>query len=443
MSKTISQWEKAEDELQAKTDIDVYAEMQDDPDVKAALALKIGGVLSGDIQICPAVRDTEDNYEAAKEQAEFIDYCLEKMDGSKWQWLEEVLTDSLAQGLGLCEKNFHYNNDTERFTGLITLASIKTKAPKYLEVKLDDFNNITDLRIRFGSESHPIDKTKFALMTYNGKYSNPFGRSDLRGAYRYWWAKQRVFEWWLVFSERFGMPTAKGTVPPGTTEEKRDEFLAMLDTIHQDTSIVIQNDQEVEFLTANQTDKGGYEAQLDYCGRQMAKAILGNTLTTDQGTKGTGSYAQAKVHQDTLSVWIKKLKGVVEGWFNEEIARPLIDLNFAQPLYPRLDLGSVDDKDVATLAEAIERLINTQVVWNGEAWIRSYLGIPEKSADDIVKEEDEQATKEAKDAEMQKALIQAAPGNYPEDPTSKKPGAPANNKAQNKAPKTDPKKAQK
>lgn len=436
LSRTLEEWERAEDELQAKTDIEIYSEMQDDPDVKSALGLKIGAVLGGDINIHPAVRDTEDNFETAKEQAEFIDYCLEKMDGGKYDWLEEVLLDSLGQGIGFCEKNFRYNEDPERFTGLITLKSIKAKPPKYLEVKLDDFNNVKGMRIKLGSEEHPLDPDKFAVLTYNGKYGHPFGRSDLRGAYRYWWAKQRIFEWWLVFSERFGMPTALGKVPKGTPPDKREEFLDMLDSIHQDTSVVIDNDQEVEMLTGNQTEKGGYEASLDYCGRQIAKSIVGNTLTTDQGTKGTGSYAQSKTHQDTLDVWVAKLKTKVEEFFNERIIKHLIDLNFKSPMYPRLDLGKVDDKDIVALAEALERLVNAGFIWAGEGWIRDFLGIPEKSADDLVAEEEEKAEKDAQQAAMQDALVKANvasnqandPAKYPEEPpqkTSKKKDKPA------------------
>jgi phage gp29-like protein len=403
LSKSWQQWLRVEDELERMTDCEIYDKMRHDPAVKSAFALKVGAVLGSDWQIVPAVKDTEEGYQDAKMQADFICYCLEEMNGSMPDTMEEVVNDALARGIGICEKVYQVLN-TGEFANKIGFWTVKSKDPRTFELMLDEFNNLVDLRIRLNGVTQSVTMSKFPILTHNGRYGSPIGYSDLRAAYRYYWAKQHAFEWWLVFAERFGMPTAKGIAQQGASKEQKEELAAVLDSIHQETSIVIEEGQQVELLTANQVAGGnGYESMEDFCDRQIAKAIIGNTLVTDQGTKGTGSYAQSKVHMDVLLIFVKKLRKKLQDWFFEQFIKPLIDMNFPNPLYPKLDMGDVDTKDIATLATAMETLINSGIVWEGESWIRGWIGIPEPSSDDMAAREKDKE----EDAARQKAIQDA------------------------------------
>ena len=172
------------------------------------------------------------------------------------------------------------------------------------------------------------------------------------------------------------MPIAKGTYPIGTSKEIQNDLLAVLSKIQTETAIVHQDDQTVEYMTANQSDKGSYQEILEYCGKQITKAILGNTLSTDEGTR-VGSLALGKVHQDVLKLYITKLKRQIEEYVDENIIRDLIDYNFTERLYPNFVLP-LDEKDMATLSEVIYRLMSVGEIDTRETWTREYLGLPAK-----------------------------------------------------------------
>jgi phage gp29-like protein len=106
---------------------------------------------------------------------------------------------------------------------------------------------------------------------------------------------------------------------------------------------------------------------------------------------------------DVLLIFVKKLRKKLQDWFFEQFIKPLIDMNFPNPLYPKLDMGDVDTKDIATLATAMETLINSGIVWEGESWIRGWIGIPEPSSDDMAAREKDKE----EDAARQKAIQDA------------------------------------
>lgn len=345
----------------------IYTEMRDDPDVKAALTVKSAGVLSRGWQLQPSPTAPADS--GAEDQAAFVQGVFDSMPGSIDDILEEILIDTLAYGTSVVELVWAAND------GKWVYANIKPKDPTLYKVRLDDFNNITAITLRVDGGDVHVDPNKFRIFAYNASHGDPWGRSDLRGAYRYYWAKKKLFQWWLVWLEKYGMPTAIGRYRPGMGKSQQDDLLTVLDRIKTETAITIPTDVEVELLTANQMiSSGGYGDALEWCGKQIVRSILGQTLTSDEGTR-VGSMALGRVHQDVLSLYIKKLKRKVEEYVDEQWIRPLVDLNFATPLYPDFSL-MIDDRDVASLSEVIWRLASVEVVDPRETWIREYLGLP-------------------------------------------------------------------
>ena len=364
------EWALVSDDLLTRKGTDLYTEMRHDPDVKVGLLLKSCGVLAKGWALAPGVAEGEDGYEQAQEQSDFVQQCFDAMPGSLDDILEEVLFDGLALGTSIGEKNFLLRDD-----GRVGYKSLKPKDPQYYYLILDDYNNIERLILRGLGADEALDPAKFWFFTHQSSHSEPWGLSDLRAAYRYYWAKRKIMEWWLIWLEKYGMPIALGKAPRGTPAEVRTALLTTLNTIKQETAIVIDDDQTVELLVANQTAQGGFEAALEFCGKQITKAILGQTLSTDQGTSGRGSYAQAKVHQDVLSLFIRKLKRQTEEFVDEQIIRDLIDYNFAEHYYPNFSL-KLDEADLVELSEVFFRLTQSSIVDGRETWIREYLNLP-------------------------------------------------------------------
>ncbi len=348
-------WPLVTDDLIVVKGNAVYAKMRHDADVKSALHVKSCGVLSKGWEITCGIGEGDDGYEAASEQSNFVADCFNNMPGSLDKILKEILYDGLLYGTGIAEKNWALRGD-----GRLGFASIKPKDPTYYYCDLDDFSNLTGLWIRGLGGDIQLDPAKFARFTYQSERGQPWGMSDLRAAYKYWWAKDKVTQFWLIFLEKYGSPTAIGKYPRGTPKALQDQLLTVLNSIQQETAITIPDDQVVELLTVAGSGITGYQECLGWLGKQIAKAILGQTLTSDEGTR-VGSLALGKVHQDVLDLYIKELKRQLEEFVDEELVRPLVDLNFAERYYPNFVL-MLDDTDIAELSEVFYRLAQVDIV---------------------------------------------------------------------------------
>lgn len=325
------------DDLAEREGLQIYDRMQTDAQVQAALATKKFAVLSGGWRVISA-SDRPGDMEAAQ----FCAVVLEEMAGTVEDALYGVL-DALAKGYSVSELNFRQMR-SGRWDGSIGLASIKQKDPALFDFETDEFLNVKAL-VRLGndgSESVRLPVEKFIIYTYMPTYADPRGRSDLRSCYRHWWTKDVILRFFASYLERFGSPVVKGTYRRGATRAQQEDLLRILDRIQQETAIVIPEDVTVDLLQAGLQGEKGFLEAIAYHDRQMAKAILGETLTQEEGLR-TGALALAKVHQDTLKLRLQKIKRDLEETVaREQILRPLTRLNFAGAAVPRFELGAFD-----------------------------------------------------------------------------------------------------
>ena len=372
------------DDLITRKGYAVYDQMQTDAQVAACLRIKKFAVLSKGWLVHPATGLTEDG-----EAAEFVRFCLDDMRGSVQDVLFNVL-DAVAKGFSICEINYR-TIERGRFAGKLGLASVKSKDPSLFTFDTDEYMNVRGLitKARNGesakwdgigsvsrSEQDRLPIEKFIIYSYMPRYESPYGQSDLRAAYKHWWSKDIILRFYNRYLEKYGSPTAKGSYKRGTPRSQQDELLRVLDKIQQETAIVIPDDVKIELLEAQRGGEAGFISALEFHDKQIAKAILGQTLTTDEGSR-VGSLALAKVHLEILRYQLEKLKrDLEEVVMGEQLIRRLVDLNYAGASYPRFTLGSLGEKDIAALGDMIVKLVSGGVVAPDEAWIREELEIP-------------------------------------------------------------------
>jgi SPP1 gp7 family putative phage head morphogenesis protein len=90
---------------------------------------------------------------------------------------------------------------------------------------------------------------------------------------------------------------------------------------------------------------GGFEILCDKCDQQISKAILGQTLTTQEGQK-SGSYALGKVHADVRSDILIADGKWTDTIFNWQLIPWLASYNFTVPqIDMRLNASGVGDAD--------------------------------------------------------------------------------------------------
>lgn len=357
------------DDLLSHKGLAIYDEMQRDAQVRSCLNTKKFAVLSKGWSVQPASDEPED-----LRVAEFVQFCLSDMKGSVQDMLFKVL-DALAKGFSICEINYRMIPKGQ-YAGMVGLDTIKSKDPGAFGFDVDEFLNVRGLTMTAPASRGDLPVEKFIIYTYMPAYELPHGQSDLRTAYKHWWSKEVILKFWNLYMEKFGMPTAKGAYRRGMPKDQQDELLRVLDKIQQETAIVVPEDVTIELLEAQRRGEAGYRDAIEFHNKQIAKAILGQTLTSDEGAR-VGSLAMAKVHLDVLSFYLHKLKrDLEETVMQEQLIRRLVECNFAVRRYPKFALGNLEEKDLELLGSLITRLIDGRVIEPDEPWIRDYLGLP-------------------------------------------------------------------
>ncbi len=119
---------------------------------------------------------------------------------------------------------------------------------------------------------------------------------------------------------------------------------------------------------------GNYERLITYLDRQVSKAVLGQTLTTDQGS--TGSLAQAKVHDEVRADLMRADARALAATLTRDLIRPLMALNMPDAPTPQFTLLVEEPEDMDALADQIAKLVPLGMPVP-QAWVREKWGIPE------------------------------------------------------------------
>lgn len=305
----------------------VYEEMQTDPLVRSALIVKKLGALAVPWRIVPADKSADSD-----SRARFIEYMFAEMDGSVTGILYDAM-DALAKGYSILEKIFA--TDKREFPGMVRLHAVKPKNPAFFGFDVDEFLNISSLTLQVPGEA-PKDLPigKFIVFAYNSRYGQPAGEPDLRAAHRHWAIKRELVKQWSEHLEKFASPTVMGKYKRGLPEDQQSVLLDALDNAHRQSAMIFAEDIEVSLLNAPRDSQSPYAEAIDYHNREISRAILGQTLTTEDSRR-IGSLALGKVHLQVLVMQLAGLRrDLAERVMNEQIIRPLIETNFGPGRYP-------------------------------------------------------------------------------------------------------------
>jgi phage gp29-like protein len=186
-------------------------------------------------------------------------------------------------------------------------------------------NSLRLLTLQNMVTGEPVPARKFIRHSFGAKDGNPFGRGLGSKLYFPVWFKRQGISFWLIFCEKFGMPTAVGKYPNGSTQAEINKLKAALQSVAQDAGVVIPEGMLIELLEASRSSTSDlYERIVRYMDEQMSECVLGETLTTNIGSVGSKAAADthngvrleiSKADADLLSatinetycVWVTKL----------------------------------------------------------------------------------------------------------------------------------------
>jgi len=200
---------------------------------------------------------------------------------------------------------------------------------------------------------------KFIRHTVKAKSGLPVRSGLARIAAWGWMFKAFTQRDWAIFTQTYGQPVRIGKFQSGASAEDRSTLFRAVANIAGDCAAIIPDGMSIEFIEAKNVSAGGdlYERRADWLDRQISKAVLGQTGTTDSKQGGLGDGGN-KVHEgvreDIETADCKALAASL----NRDMVRPWVDLNYGpQRKYPRIRIGRPKREDVSGMVTALQALV--------------------------------------------------------------------------------------
>lgn len=353
----------------------LYDEVDRDSHAGSVLQSRYLTVVGKDWEIMPGKNAVKDGRPAVSPQDETIaEFVKDRLLGCNFNQARFELLQAILYGFYNAEILWEYAD------GDIKIKKIIGKHPKRFcftperELKLLTPHNMID------GESVP--DRKFITFTYADS-DNPYGKGLGRKLWWPVWFKKHGIKFWLIFLEKFGMPTAVGKYPPGTEPSQQQALLDAIDAIQQETGVKIPDNMAIGLLEASRTGKASYESLCGYMDKQMSKAVLSQTATTE-GTPGKlgDEKTQSQVKQEI----VEADADLLDDCLNESLIRWIVDFNFPAVLeYPKIKTRAEEKPDLRKRSE-IDKTVTVDIgVPVGKKYFYETYGIPEPDAgEDLV-----------------------------------------------------------
>jgi len=309
---------------------------------------------------------------------EAADYCRESL--FRLDDVDQVLQHlSLAVGRNIALAELVW----EVIDGTLTLVDL---APvDFTRLVFDERDQVRVLTDDEPQHGVALPPHKFIVHTPHSVSGHPQRGGLLRVTAMTYLAKNLALKDWLVFAEVFGMPVRIARYEPSATPEEKRELLRMLETLGSNAAGIFSRAVELQIVEANRGTSGPpYEKLIEFLNREMSKAWLGQTLTTDvSGQKGTltATAIHEQVRQDVLADDLRKEARTIR----RDLLTPLTRLRFGPdapvPYFRRKLKPPASPRELAELIDVAVNRLGAKV---SAAWAHDALGLPQSAASEAV-----------------------------------------------------------
>lgn len=299
--------------------MELFEEMEEkDPHLFSVLQTRKNAVLGLDWEIMPFSDDPQD-----VKVADFIRKAFE-FKGLEDNILD--LLDAIGKGFAASEIMWVVRNNQVWVDKLLW-----RHQKRFVFDDLDKLKVITEESPVHGE---PLPPHKFIVHLYKARSGYPARAGIIRVCAWMYLFKNYAVKDWVTFAEVYGMPLRIGKYDIGASQEVKDALISAIQSIGTDAGGIISKNTEIEFKEAIRGTSDVYKTLVNFCNAEMSKAVLGQTLTTEVGDKG--SYAAGRVHnevrQDLKEADCKALAESLR-W---HLIYPLVLFNYGQDATARL-----------------------------------------------------------------------------------------------------------
>ncbi len=365
----------------------IYRELLRDDQISAAWTQRRLALTACDTIVEPGADDPLSQQAAAELDAE--------LKSLAWDDITEKMLFSVFYGWGVAEVIWRRNGDRVSFDRIV----VRDRA----RFRFDVERNLYLWSMAGGWPLMP-DRKFWTLSVGADNHDEPYGLGLAHSLYWPVFFKRNDIKFWLTFLEKFGQPTSLAKIPAGQIDDPQtvQRAVTMLQNIATDAGVVVPDNVVVELLEAARSGTADYAGMHDAMNAAISKIIVGQTMTTDNGS----SRSQGEVHERVAQRIVEADSDLLSGSFNAGPVRWWCEWNFPGAVPPRvyrqteapenlLDRAERDTKIKSLGFEPTEDYVKNTY---GEGWEKSKAQAP--AVDPIAKMRQSLIASDANQAEF-------------------------------------------
>lgn len=216
----------------------------------------------------------------------------------------------------------------------------------------------TPVMLDENGQEQPYPAFKFIHARMQAKSGLPLRSGIARAVLWAWLFKAYTQRDWAIFTQTYGQPLRVGKYGAGASQTDQDTLFRAVANIGGDCAAIIPESMMIEFIETGNlgSSTDHYEKRSDWLDRQVSKAVLGQTATTDAEVGGLGSGKEHRQVQEDIEQADANDLGAI---LTRDIAIPFVKLNWGdQPVYPKIKIGRPEEEDLKAFGEALAPFID-------------------------------------------------------------------------------------
>lgn len=182
---------------------------------------------------------------------------------------------------------------------------------------------------------------------------------------------------WLQLAELAWKPWRTGQYKANAQQRTIDDLVDILDRMASTGVAVYPEtaDVKVEWPRNGFSGTSAHGELAAFLAAEMSKAVLGQTLTTEQGR--VGSQALGRVHDEVRKDIVEADATSIAATIRRHLIAPLVRMNFgADVMVPEFEFVTQDAVDLVPFATSM-KLLSEAGTKIPQAWVRDVAGIPD------------------------------------------------------------------
>jgi phage gp29-like protein len=225
-----------------------------------------------------------------------------------------------------------------------TIECIKVRAQR--RFKFDEDLNLRLLTMTNSYEGELLPDRKFWHLSMGGWRSDePYGLG--LGHQLYWpvYFKKNGVLSWLRFLEKYGHPLPLVRHAEGATDDQKREAIYLAQSLAEDSAAAGSENLTFDLIESSRNGTADYTQLVQTMDAQIAKIILSQGMTTDNGS----SRAQADVHNGVADSIVKSLSDLICESFNKSIVTWWCEFNFPGAKPPQVWRRTEPESDLVAI----------------------------------------------------------------------------------------------